>query len=94
MAGTFLHAVLAEDPAGSAGPVAPDGAERLTGLIRAWTERLRELCALLGVRTPAELTRTDVLVEGRLAHAAALRGADLAALAARSETTAFEEDRA
>ena len=94
VAGTFLHAVLAEDPAGSAGPVAPDGAERLTGLIRAWTERLRELCALLGVRTPAELTRTDVLVEGRLAHAAALRGADLAALAARSETTAFEEDRA
>ncbi|WP_144936834.1 type 2 isopentenyl-diphosphate Delta-isomerase [Rothia kristinae] len=94
VAGTFLHAVLAEDPAGSAGPVAPDGAERLTALIRAWTERLRELCALLGARTPAELTRTDVLVEGRLAHAAALRGADLAALAARSETTAFEEDPA
>lgn len=84
VAGTFLHTVLAADPTGPDGPVAADGTDRLVAQITAWTQRVRELCAMLGARSPAELTRTDVVVGGELARTAALRHTDLAALATRS----------
>lgn len=72
VAGTFLKAVL------------DGGAEALVPLVRDWTEQTAALMALLGARTPADLTGTDLLVRGRLAEFCRLRGVDLLALADRS----------
>lgn len=79
VAGTFLRTVLGEEglEAGT------EGVDRLVAQIQEWAERVRELQALLGVRDAAEWKNTDVLVTGRLAEDARLRGTDLAAFANR-----------
>ena len=80
VAGTFLHAVLDDTHTGSC----IGGVERLITLIEAWRARLTEICALLGVRTTAQLRHADVLITGQLAHVAELRNTDLKALATRT----------
>lgn len=79
VAGTFLRTVLGEEglEAGT------EGVDRLVAQIHEWAERVRELQALLGVRDAAEWKNTDVLVTGRLAEDARLRGTDLAGFANR-----------
>lgn len=72
VAGTFLKVVL------------DGGAEALVPLVRAWTEQTAAIMALLGARTPAELTGTDLLVRGRLGEFCRLRGIDVVDLSRRS----------
>ncbi len=72
VAGTFLKAVL------------DGGAEALVPLVRDWTGQTAAIMALLGARTPADLTGTDLLVRGRLGEFCRLRGVDLVGLAHRS----------
>lgn len=73
VAGTFLQAVL------------DGGAEGLVEVVNTWKDQTRAVFALLGAETPAELTRTDLLVRGRLGEFCRLRGIDLEALSRRSE---------
>ena len=74
VAGTFLEAVL------------DGGADAVVALVHQWQEQIRAIMALLGASSAAELTLTDLIVQGGLAEFCQLRGVDLAALARRSET--------
>lgn len=76
VAGSFLKAVV------------DGGEERLIALIRSWQEHTRDLAALLGAASAAELLRTDLIIRGELAGGARLRGIDPAAWARRSESPA------
>lgn len=73
VAGVFLKTVL------------DGGADALVPLVRGWLEQMTALLGLLGARTPAELTQTDLLVRGGLAETCRLRGVDLTGLSHRSE---------
>lgn len=73
VAGVFLKTVL------------DGGAEALVPLVRGWLEQTTALLGLLGARTPAELTQTDLLVRGGLGEVCQLRGIDLTRLAHRSD---------
>lgn len=73
VAGTFLTTVL------------DGGADALVPLVRGWTEQVAAIMALLGARTPADLTSTDVLVRGALGDFCRLRGIDTVALSHRSD---------
>lgn len=72
VAGAFLQAAL------------DGGAEGVVALVEDWAEQTRALLALLGARSAAELTTTDLLVRGRLGEFCRLRGVDAAALSNRS----------
>lgn len=72
VAGTFLKAVR------------DGGAAQLVTLVRAWETQIQAIAGLLGAATPAELTRTDLIVRGSLAEFARVRNIDLAALSNRS----------
>lgn len=76
--------------AGAAGPflaAAMRGAEAAVETISGWLVRVRELMALLGAATPAEMNHTDVLIRGRLREYAQLRGVDVTAHARRTDDT-------
>jgi isopentenyl-diphosphate delta-isomerase len=74
--------------AGAAGPMlaaAMQGEQAAVEHISTWIQRVRDLLALLGATRPAELTRKDVLIRGRLREFAQLRGIDPGSFARRSE---------
>ncbi|MFE5775061.1 type 2 isopentenyl-diphosphate Delta-isomerase [Brachybacterium sp. NPDC056505] len=73
VAGSFLKAVVEGGPDG------------LVELIGSWQRHTRELAALLGARTAADLESTDVLVRGRLREFCTLRGIDASACARRKQ---------
>ena len=73
VSGVFLHAVLR------------GGEEALIARIRTWLEQLAQLLALVGASTPAELTRSDLLLRGEVREFCELRGIDAAAFSRRSE---------
>lgn len=79
VAGSFLKAVV------------DGGEERLIALIRTWQEHTRDLAALLGAATAAELTTTDLLIRGRLREFCDLRGIDAAAWSSRTPILPSEE---
>lgn len=58
-----------------------DGAEALAEVITIWRERIAQIQALFGVRTPAELSTADVMIRGELAEFARLRGINLGNIA-------------
>jgi isopentenyl-diphosphate delta-isomerase len=60
------------------------GVPALVSLISAWLDQLQALMTALGARTPAELTRCDVLIQGGLWAYCAERGIPTAPLAHRS----------
>ncbi|WP_083713546.1 type 2 isopentenyl-diphosphate Delta-isomerase [Brachybacterium sp. P6-10-X1] len=64
-------------------PAYDGDAEHATAVIRGWLSQLRELMALFGARTPAELTRTDLLLRGRVREFCELTGLDAARYARR-----------
>ena len=72
VAGTFLKVAL------------NDGADAMTQVIETWVERLGEMHAMLGARTPADMEYTDVLISGASKDFAHLRGLDLARMAKRT----------
>ncbi|HIY25052.1 MAG TPA: type 2 isopentenyl-diphosphate Delta-isomerase [Candidatus Brachybacterium merdigallinarum] len=74
VAGTFLR------------PVLDGGADALIPVITLWQEHVRQLQAMLGAATPADLPRTDLLLRGRVGEYCTLRGIDAAAFTRRSET--------
>lgn len=61
-----------------------DGVTALVALVQQWLEELRDLMALLGADTVAQLRSTDVLLTGSVREYAELRGIDVAAYARRS----------
>lgn len=67
-------------------PVLEGGAEGLISVVERWRLQTTAILALLGAMRPADLTRTDILVHGRLGEFCRLRGIDTTALAARSST--------
>lgn len=73
VAGAFLTAV------DSGGP------DALVPLLRTWQDHLRDLSALLGARTPADLAHTDVLIRGGLREYCELRGIEAGRYSRRSE---------
>lgn len=64
-------------------PALDGGAEALVDEIVRWRAGLRGLFGLLGATDVASLTRTDLLVRGRVREYCELRGVDAAALSAR-----------
>ncbi|MGO1543724.1 MAG: type 2 isopentenyl-diphosphate Delta-isomerase [Gulosibacter sp.] len=66
-------------------PALEGTAESLTAEIQRWVEQLRQLHAMVGAATPAELATTDLLVRGGAREFATLRGIDIAGIARRSE---------
>jgi isopentenyl-diphosphate delta-isomerase len=72
--GLFLKTVL------DGGPPA------LIALITEWLDQVAALMTALGARTPAELTRCDVLIHGGLREFCADRGIETAPLARRSQS--------
>lgn len=73
VAGTFLPTVF------------DGGAEALIAVVERWKVQLRQLLALLGARTPTELTSTDVLLRGPVREFCELRGIDPGAYSRRTE---------
>ncbi|SER53599.1 isopentenyl-diphosphate delta-isomerase [Propionibacterium cyclohexanicum] len=71
VSGHFLHTLLDE------------GEEALIAELARWAEQLSSIMALMGCASLAELSKVDLLVTGRTAELARLRGIDLAALAHR-----------
>ncbi|ALJ20174.1 type 2 isopentenyl-diphosphate Delta-isomerase [Microbacterium sp. No. 7] len=69
------------------------GADGLVATLAQWQSHTRALLALLGAAAPADLTRTDVIVHGGLAHFANVRGIDVRALAHRSSPLHPENTR-
>ncbi|WP_297005789.1 type 2 isopentenyl-diphosphate Delta-isomerase [uncultured Corynebacterium sp.] len=72
VSGHFLHVLMTS------------GLEALIEEITGWISQVRTLMTLLGAGSVAELREVDVLVTGRTAEFARLRGVDLGALARRS----------
>lgn len=62
------------------------GVPALISLISAWLDQLAALMTALGARTPADLTRCDVLIQGGLREFCAQRGIETAPLARRSRS--------
>jgi isopentenyl-diphosphate delta-isomerase len=62
------------------------GVPGLISLISAWLDQLAALLTALGARTPAELTRCDVLIQGGLNAFCVQRGIDTGRLAVRSRS--------
>lgn len=73
VAGAFLRVAL------------DGGPDALVAEIGRWRTQIAELMALLGARTPRDLIHHDLLVSGRTAEFARLRGIDVTALARRTE---------
>ncbi|MDR6981041.1 isopentenyl-diphosphate delta-isomerase [Streptomyces sp. 3330] len=63
------------------------GVAALVTQITTWLDQLAALQTMLGARTPADLTRCDVLVHGSLREFCADRGIDTGRLARRSAAT-------
>jgi isopentenyl-diphosphate delta-isomerase len=61
-----------------------EGVDALIAKIGSWLDQLAALQTMLGARTPADLTRCDVLVSGELRAFCADRGIDTRHLAQRS----------
>ncbi|MFD9906039.1 type 2 isopentenyl-diphosphate Delta-isomerase [Streptomyces sp. NPDC059063] len=61
-----------------------DGVSALVARITTWLEQLAALQTMLGARTPADLARCDVLIQGSLRDFCTDRGIDTGALARRS----------
>ncbi|WP_030857837.1 type 2 isopentenyl-diphosphate Delta-isomerase [Streptomyces sp. NRRL S-37] len=72
VSGTFLRTLL------------DGGVEALIARISAWLDQLAALLTLLGARTPADLTRCDLLIHGELRDFCADRGVDTRPFARRS----------
>lgn len=62
------------------------GPDALIGEIRTWKEQLRSMMALVGARNVDALTRTDLVLSGRVREYAEARGIDLSPYARRSGT--------
>ncbi|WP_305787991.1 type 2 isopentenyl-diphosphate Delta-isomerase [Symbioplanes lichenis] len=62
------------------------GVPGLVSLISAWLDQVAALMTVLGARTPADLTRCDVLIQGSLSAFCARRGIDTDRLATRSRS--------
>jgi isopentenyl-diphosphate delta-isomerase len=60
------------------------GVPGLISLISQWLDQLAALMTALGARTPADLTRCDVLIQGGLGAFCAQRDIDTGGLATRS----------
>ncbi|MDO4241168.1 MAG: type 2 isopentenyl-diphosphate Delta-isomerase [Microbacteriaceae bacterium] len=73
VAGHFLQTAISGDSA------------KMAQQLRWWLERTRELCALLGAKSVADLRRTDVLLRGEVREFCELRGVAAAGFARRSE---------
>lgn len=71
VAGRFLEILVSQ------------GTTALVDTIAMWLEQMCQIMALLGVRTPAELARTDLLLTGELETYCRLRGIDAGAYANR-----------
>jgi isopentenyl-diphosphate delta-isomerase len=67
------------------------GVPALIALISGWLDQLEALMTALGARTPAELTRCDVLIRGDLRAFCAERGIETRRLATRSRSYATHE---
>ncbi|MGO2111318.1 MAG: type 2 isopentenyl-diphosphate Delta-isomerase [Pseudoclavibacter sp.] len=63
VAGVFLRAAL-------------EGEDRAVEVVTAWRDHLRQLHAMLGAATPADLAGRDVLLRGRVREFCELRGID------------------
>src|SRR5699024_8951727 len=61
-----------------------DGAEGVTEVLNLFKTRIRQVYALLGVRTGAQLTQTDVMVTGASAERARARNIDVTRFADRA----------
>src|SRR5699024_11753125 len=61
-----------------------DGAEGVTELLNLFKPRIRQVYALLGVRTAAQLTQTEVMVTGASAERARARNIDVTRFADRA----------
>lgn len=72
VAGTFLSTLTESGP------------DALVELVDRWLVEIRDIMALLGARTVADLRRTDVLLSGPVREYAQVRGVDVAAYARRS----------
>jgi isopentenyl-diphosphate Delta-isomerase len=68
------------------------GVPALMSLISGWLDQLEALMTALGARTPADLTRCDVLVRGDLLAFCAARGIETAGLAKRSRSWGTTHD--
>ncbi|MEV8021420.1 type 2 isopentenyl-diphosphate Delta-isomerase [Streptomyces sp. NPDC086554] len=81
---------LGASAAGASGPflktVLDDGVPALISRISEWLDQLEALMTVLGARTPADLTRCDVLVRGDLREFCADRGIETRRLATRSRS--------
>ncbi|GAA1489803.1 type 2 isopentenyl-diphosphate Delta-isomerase [Brachybacterium sacelli] len=64
-------------------PAYSGDAEEATAVIRGWLSQLTELLALFGADDPAALTRTDLLLRGRVREFCELTGLDAAGYARR-----------
>lgn len=73
VSGHFLHLLIEE------------GLDALISELTSWTEEVRTLMTLLGTPNVPALLQTDLLVSGKTAEFANLRGIDLPELARRSE---------
>lgn len=71
---------------GFLGTLLDGGVERLIEQISTWLEQLRMLMTVLGARTPADLSRCDVLVGGDLRTFCTDRGIETRSLATRSRS--------
>lgn len=60
-----------------------DGAEGVTEVLNLWKTRIRQLYALLGVRSAEHLTATDVIITGSSAERARARNIDVTRFADR-----------
>ncbi|NKY24978.1 type 2 isopentenyl-diphosphate Delta-isomerase [Nocardia gamkensis] len=73
--------------AGASGPflrtLVDEGLAALTTEIETWLDQLAALMTLLGARTPADLTRCDLLISGELRSFCAARGIDIRSYATR-----------
>src|SRR5699024_6216680 len=61
-----------------------DGAEGVTEVLNLFKTRIRQVYALVGVRTAAQLTQTDVMVTGASAERARARNIDVTRFADRA----------
>ena len=68
------------------------GVPALMSLISGWLDQLEALMTALGARTPADLTRCDVLVHGGLRAFCAERGIETRRLATRSRSYGVTHD--
>lgn len=73
VAGVFLRAAYDGDP------------EHATTVIRGWLSQLTELLALFGADSPAALSRTDLLLRGRVREFCELSGLDPTSFARRGD---------